>query len=133
MKKTKPNLIAAVLVVSESELVLAYPEYSSQLEYNNLNQLNKLLWELGLDSTKPYNRQDGLQHRNRLNQVVTCSRYVGHERLDEEWIKSGYASTEAKDKITGSRILEDIYRVRGLTEDAQLALEAKDKYTKIED
>lgn len=131
--KNKHNLIAAVLVVSESELALEYKDYSSELETSDPVTFRRLLWDLGLDSTKPYERQDGLQHRNRLNQVVVCSRYVGHERLDDLWINSGYASVEAKDKVTGSRILEDVYRMRGLTEDAQLALESKDKYSDIKE
>lgn len=35
------------------------------------------------------------QHRNLQNKVVTGYRFEGSERLDPEWIKSGYATLEA--------------------------------------
>jgi len=47
---------------------------------------------------------------------VTCDRFVGNERTDKEWIESGYASREAKDKSSGSKLLTDIYRQKGMVE-----------------
>jgi hypothetical protein len=86
-----------------------------------------------MDIDKPVLRQDGLQHRNRLNEVVVCSRWVGEERLDEAWLYSGYASREAIDKASGSKILEDLYRSRYLTQDAQDSLEARDRYNVVKE
>ena len=65
---------------------------------------------------KGIERQENLQHRNRFNEVVICDRYVGNERTDKEWLNSGYASQEAKDKATGSKMLADLYRLRGAVE-----------------
>jgi uncharacterized protein YllA (UPF0747 family) len=74
-----------------------------------------------------------LQHRNRFNESVVCSRWVGNERLDTAWIKSGYASRSAIDKASGSRMTEDVYRSRHETEDTQAALESRDKYNDTEE
>lgn len=130
-KEVKPNNIVALCIVSESELAAVIPNYSR--EYEDLPEFNKILFGLGMDTTKRIETQDALMHRNRLNQVVICRRYVGQERLDPEWITSGYASVEAKDKVSGSRLMEDIYRAKGLTQDAQDRLEARDVYNVIDE
>ena len=127
---TRPNAIVALCIISESEIIKVIPDYSSDFE-NKETSFKLFLYSLGMDVSKPYKRQDGLQHRNRFNEIVVCSRWVGEERIDSEWINSGYASKEALDKASGSRILEDIYRSKYLTEDAQALLEARDKYTTI--
>ena len=57
---------------------------------------------------KPIEKQEGLTHRNRLNEVVTCSRWVANERTDSEWIKTGYASREAKNLSSGSKLVRDL-------------------------
>jgi hypothetical protein len=36
-----------------------------------------------------------VQHRNLQNKVVSCYRFEGQERLDDEWIKSGVATMSA--------------------------------------
>lgn len=127
---TRPSAIVALCIISESEIIKVIPNYSSDFE-NKETSFKLFLYSLGMDVSKPYKRQDGLQHRNRFNEIVVCSRWVGEERIDSEWINSGYASKEALDKASGSRILEDIYRSKYLTEDAQALLEARDKYTTI--
>lgn len=127
---TRPSAIVALCIISESEITKVIPNYSSDFE-NKETSFKLFLYSLGMDVSKPYKRQDGLQHRNRFNEIVVCSRWVGEERIDSEWINSGYASKEALDKASGSRILEDIYRSKYLTEDAQALLEARDKYTTI--
>ena len=126
-KKTRPNAIVALCIVSESEIIKVLPNYSSEFESKE-DEFKEFLYSLGLDVDKPYLRQDALQHRNRLNEIVVCSRWVGSERLDEAWVKSGYASRAAIDKASGSRLTEDIYRARYETEDAQALLESRDKY-----
>ena len=128
----RPSAIVALCIVSESEIVKVMPNYSSEFE-NDTIAFNKFLHSLGMDTEKPVLRQDGLQHRNRLNEVVVCSRWVGEERLDEAWLYSGYASREAIDKASGSKILEDLYRSRYLTQDAQDSLEARDRYNVVKE
>ena len=36
-----------------------------------------------------------VQHRNLQNKIVSCYRFEGSERLDDDWIKSGAASMNA--------------------------------------
>lgn len=124
---TRPNAIVALCIISESEIVKVMPNYSSEFEDRD-EEFKDFLYSLGMNVYRPYQRQDALQHRNRFNQIVTCSRWVGEERLDEAWIKSGYASRSAIDKASGSKLTEDIYRARYETEDAQALLESRDKY-----
>jgi hypothetical protein len=133
MKNKRYNSIVAYCIISESELAKVIPDFSCKLEEDEPQRFTEILYDLGIDITKPIERQDGLMHRNRLNEVVVCSRYIGYERLDDIWITSGYASQEAKDKASGSRLLEDLYRAKMLTEDAQDKLEARDRYKVIDE
>lgn len=132
-KEKRSSMIVAQVIISESELVKVVTDYSASLEEASPYRFKAILFSLGLDTAKPYQRQDGMQHRNRLNQVVLCSRWVGDERQDEEWINSGYASKEAIDKYSGSKILEDLYRERNATQDTQDYLEGRDKYGVIDE
>lgn len=132
-KPTRPNAIVALCIISESEIIKVMPNYTSEFEYKD-EEFKDFLYSLGMNVDRPYQRQDGLQHRNRFNEIVVCSRWVGEERLDEAWISSGYASRAAIDKASGSKLTEDIYRARYETEDAQAMLESRDKYaTTIEE
>lgn len=132
-KEKQSSMIVAKVIISESELSLIIPDYDASYETNNPAKFRKCLYELGLDVSLPFERQDGLHHRNRLNKVVFCSRWIGDERQDENWIKSGYASKEAIDKYSGSKILEDLYRERNATQDTQDYLEGRDKYSVIDE
>lgn len=131
-KEKRSSMIVAQVIVSESELAKVIPNYSSSIETDNPHRFKAILWELGMDVDKGFQRQDSLWHRNRLNEVVLCSRWVGDSRLDDEWINSGYASKEAKDKYSGSKILEDLYRERSATQDTQDYLESRDKYAVVD-
>lgn len=128
----RPSSIVALCIISESEIVKVMPEYSADFEKDEL-KFKLFLYSCGVDIEKPFFRQDNLQHRNRLNEVVVCSRWVGEERLDEAWLTSGYASKEALDKASGSKILEDLYRSKNLTQDAQDSLEARDRYNELKE
>ena len=108
------------------------PNYSAEFEFKD-EEFKDFLYSLGMDVDKPYQRQDALQHRNRFNEIVVCSRWVGNSRLDEKWINSGYASREAIDKASGSKLTEDLYRARYETEDAQAMLESRDRYATTEE
>jgi hypothetical protein len=124
----RPSSIVALCIISESEIIKVMPDYNCEFE-NNETKFKLFLYSLGMDITRPYQRQDAIQHRNRFNEIVVCSRWVGEERVDEAWIYSGYASREAIDKASGSKILEDLYRSRYMTEDAQAMLESRDRYS----
>jgi hypothetical protein len=126
-KPTRPNAIVALCIISESEIIRVMPNYSAEFEFKD-EEFKDFLYSLGMDVDKPYQRQDALQHRNRFNEIVVCSRWVGNSRLDEKWINSGYASREAIDKASGSKLTEDLYRARYETEDAQAMLESRDRY-----
>ena len=86
-----------------------------------------MLWNFGLNTDQEYERQDSIQHRNRLNQQVFCSRWVGNERSDIDWILSGYASREAIDRDKNSPLLDSLYREKYFTLDTQAYLEEKDR------
>lgn len=131
-KRTKqPNLIVAQLEISESEIVKVLPDYDSKMETENPTKFKLMLFGLGADITQHYERQDGLQHRNRFGEVVVCSRWVLQERVDDKWIRSGYASKAAKDKASGCKLLEDSYRIRGLTQDIQDKLQERDSRSSV--
>jgi hypothetical protein len=129
----RESLIVATVIISESEIKRVLPDYDASFETEKPTYFKKILHELGLDTTLTFTRQDGLWHRNRLNEKVLCSRYVGEERQDEEWIKSGYASQEAQDKYSRNKILEDMYRTKSLTKDTQEVLESRDHYSVIDE
>jgi len=108
--------IAALCIVSVSELAKVKPEITYDWIDENRNEFMDMLYEIGMNTSQPIEKQENLQHRNRFNEVVISDRYVGNERTDKEWINSGYASQEAKDKATGSKLLADLYRLRGAVE-----------------
>lgn len=132
-KEKRSSMIVAQVIISESELIKVLPKYSAAMETEEPSRFADILWQLGLDTNRPYQRQDAIKHRNRLNEVVICSRWVGDSRQDEAWINSGYASKEAIDKYSGSKILEDLYRERSATVDTQEYLESRDKYAVIDE
>lgn len=132
-KKEFYSMIMAPIHVSETEIAYLYPDYEASWIEAEVDKLQGILFDLGLDTKQHYEIQPAMQHRNRMKQVVTCSRYYGVERSDTDWLSSGYASTAAKDKALNCRLLDDVYRSRALTIDAQLALESKDKYNVVED
>lgn len=47
------------------------------------------------------------QHRDRQGNIVTCSRFSGFERVDTEWLKTRYASSEVKLYSRGDMSLID--------------------------
>ncbi len=129
-KLNRDSLIVANVIVSESELLAYNPDFFKGI---TPELFKKSLYELGIDTNLPIIQQSNIKHRNRLNQVVKCNRWVGEERLDPQWICSGYASQAAKDKASCNKLLEDLYRSKALTKDAQLALEDRDRHTVIDE
>lgn len=136
MNRKYTSRIAAVCHVSESEIAeyekqtnqyieLPYPTTLPELEGSVFKQR---LWELGIDVELPFEYQGVSQHRNRLNEIVTCGRWYGVERSDKEWLESGVASKEAIDRASNNPFLDELYRHRGLTIETQAAGDERDKY-----
>lgn len=105
--------IVALRYISLSEINKFQPEVNKNWIEKNPEEFDKILFELGVDVSVPYEYQDHLQHRNFFNEVVVCDRVVGNERQDLEWLESGFASTEAKDKFKGNKLVIDLYRLKG--------------------
>lgn len=123
--------ILALVYISSSEINKIIPGWDESFCTEHSTLFSEMLRELGMDTSKPIEQQENLQHRNRFDEVVICTRWVGHERSDAEWIKSGYASQEALDRNKNSRLLDSSYRNRLLTIDAQEMLEGKDRRSKL--
>ena len=107
--------IAAICYVSLSEIQTVAPWVNQDFIDNNKDIFEKMLYDLGMDLRLPYEVQD-VTHRNKFGNVITCPRYVGNERTDVQWVTSGYASPEAVDKSKNNKILNDLYRLKGMTE-----------------
>jgi hypothetical protein len=108
--------IAAIRVISLSELYKADPKFTEMYAMKNEAELKQILHQAGIDTNQNYEHQVN-QHRNNFNEVYDGSRWVGLERIDVDWIESNLASREAKDKASGSMLLIDLYRSKGLTTD----------------
>jgi hypothetical protein len=108
--------IAALIFVSMSELALVMPDITYDWVDNNPEEFNKILHDLGMNVNQPIDMQETIQHRNRFDKIVTCSRWVGNERTDKDWVNSGYASQAAIDKSKDNKLLNDLYRLRGAVE-----------------
>lgn len=128
------SMIDCTHLISETEIAMLYPEYDSSWLIENIDDLKTILWDMGMDTlNENFTLSEVVQHRNRLGKVVTSARYVGIERSDNDWMKSGYASQAALDKARNSPMTDCLYREKGLTIDMQSAMEAKDKYKSLED
>lgn len=108
--------IVALVFISLSEIVLLEPNVSKEWAVQNREKFEKLLHSVGLDTSRAYELQENITHRNRFNWLVETDRWVGNERIDPDWVNSGYASQEAIDKSKSSRLLVDLYRQRGQVE-----------------
>lgn len=111
--------IAALVCISESEIAEVYKDYDSTWDKEQPDKLKGILYEAGLDTNTHYEKQEDILHRNIMNKVVKCHRWVGNSRTDKAWINSGYASAEAIDRSKCNRLLDDLYRSKGLTMDRQ--------------
>lgn len=108
--------IIALSYISFSEIQKVNPKVNPTWAKNNLTEFHSILKELGVDISVPYDWQVNIQHRNRFNEVVTCDRIVGNESTSKDWVNSGYASREAIDKAKKSKLLIDLYRMKGLVQ-----------------
>lgn len=108
--------IIALSIISAMDIMEVKPDYTYKWAEENPNDFKEILEHFGMDTRNGFETQADVTHRTKLNRLVTCDRYVSSERIDDEWINSGYASREAKDKASGSKLLKDVYRMRGMVE-----------------
>lgn len=109
-------MIIALCIVSASEIAMVVPEFTYDMIENDRNRFADILHQFGMDLKQPVELQENLVHRNRANKIVQCDRYVGYERTDPEWIESGHASKEARDKSLNNKLINDLYRKKGYFE-----------------
>lgn len=100
--------IGAFVIVSLSEIQKVFPFVTDEYCKEYPDNLNEILTRFGCDVNKPIEVQTGLDHRNRLGEIVNCTRWACFERLDSDWVDSPWASREAKNKATGNRLLKDL-------------------------
>lgn len=93
--------------LSMSDLVLL-DEWVAAFAQDDKAQLQRILYKNGMDTDKGIEEQY-CTHRNLQKEVVTCVRYVGSERCDQNWIKQGAASLEAYiDSAKDSSLKEEL-------------------------
>lgn len=108
--------IAAVSYISLSEIQTVANWVTDEFVEENPDVIKKMLYDLGMDVFEyPFEVQE-VTHRNRFGNIITCKRFVGNERIDKEWVQSGYASYEAIAKSADNKILTDLFRMRGMVE-----------------
>lgn len=121
--------IYAVVYISLSEIQKVSSYVTEDWIQKHPEEFKSILHSLGADcfnypvdvqlpkkSTEAEDEFKVSMHRNRFGEMVSCPRYVCNERTDKEWLNSGYASTEAKDKSLRNKLLTDSYRLRGMVE-----------------
>lgn len=108
--------IAAISYISLSEIQTVANWVTEEFIEENPEVFKKMLFDLGVDVYNyPWEVQN-VTHRNRFGNIITCPRYVGNERVDQEWVNSPHSSVEARDKSLNNSILTDIYRSKGMVE-----------------
>lgn len=108
--------IIALRYISLSEINKFRPEINKEWIEQHPAEFKEILFSLGVDVEIPWDYQENLNHRNAFNESVTCDRVVGNERLDYDWLNSGLASHAAKDKAKGSKLVVDLYRLKGMVD-----------------
>jgi hypothetical protein len=85
-------MIGHALSVSD---LLMIKDFQVAFGNDDKQAIEKILFENGMDIEEPYAIEFS-QHRNLRGQIVSCDRYVGEERQDKCWLKSGAASWESQ-------------------------------------
>ena len=88
MKYKKQNRNSISRNIGEYDLTL-FKEYDGSIAVRN-----QLLYKLGVDTAFPIEVLN-CSYRSLTGKAVEGNLFLGCERLDKEWIKSGAASTEA--------------------------------------
>ncbi len=106
-------------------------DYSPELEQENPALFNRMLWDMGLDSEKGIEKQEGLQHRGANKEIITCNRYVGLERTDAEWLGSGLASEETLYLQSDSETRKDMRRLQFSSSNTAPYHKLEEEYYKV--
>jgi hypothetical protein len=85
-------MIGHALSVSD---LLMIEDFQIAFGTDDKQAIENILFENGMDVEEPYTVEFS-QHRNLRGQIVSCDRYVGEERQDKCWLKSGAASWESQ-------------------------------------
>jgi hypothetical protein len=102
----------AYVIFSASELVKHYKDWHTGLLETQRADVNTLFRNLGGDTSRGIEVQEGLQHRNKFNEVVTCDRYVMLERTDKAWITSEWCSFDNKMENSDPEVVKDIVKMK---------------------
>lgn len=105
--------IPAIIQISLSEIQKVKPEVTKEWIESNQGEFMQMLHSLGADLTYQV-KEEYNQHRNRFDEVVETYRWIAEERRDKFWLTSGYASEAAIDRGLDNKLLNDIYRLRGI-------------------
>lgn len=100
------RVIEVPFALSESDLMLLDDWYDG-VEDKDPGLFAKMLWKNGMNILDFPVEEQLNTHRNLQNKVVTCRRWVGAERTDPEWSKTGCMSFEATIASTTDRSLQD--------------------------
>ena len=98
-------------LVQGNDIVAAPPIFVSEYDLQDEDiqvciealGLEEVLYQIGFDKnhwigeTNNFYEVMECTHRTRTGKVVTGKRYVSVERLDDAWLNSGLASSDAKD------------------------------------
>ena len=107
--------IIALKYVSAVDIAKVFPSFTYDYIKTNPKEFQDILYQFGMNINYMYEIQEDKQHKSIEGKLVQADRYVGQERTDKEWLDSGWASREAKDKSSGSKLLNDLYRMKGLS------------------
>lgn len=108
--------ITALCYVSMSELGRVIDNFSYDWIDENRNEFLDMLFSVGMNVKEPIDEQVNINHRNRFDEVVVCTRWVGNERTDRDWVNSGHASQSAIDKSKNNKLIIDLYRQKDQVE-----------------
>lgn len=108
--------ICAIEYISLSEIQTVDSSITKEWIDSNSDKFKEILFNLGCDIYNYPADEQYVCHRNRFGNTVTDFRWVCNSRVDKEWIQSGYASIEAKDKSLNNKLLIESYKSRGLVD-----------------
>lgn len=87
------------------EDLFSVPELKAMVTEGRDEDFSKAIYALGVDTAYVV-ETDVCYHRTLRGKVVYGLRLVGTERIDEEWMKSGYASEDARKRVVAQYDLE---------------------------
>ena len=74
--------------------LMQFPAFKIAAKTNDREAMERILWELGMDITQPYEINQRLHRALTTNTPIDGLRVEGLGRTDKEWLQSGFASLE---------------------------------------